>query len=138
MIGEKVKYVVEIILMGQRSMTMEKISEELGVSDNTVRNMYKRDSVETKHILRLTEISGVPISYFFEDKGAVNMIANEGPILYGTNIGGANKQSVSISSESAYKNVPKDLAECVKKLNEAYVEIITLQKKVMQLSGIAR
>lgn len=72
-VGKRIEYVCEVLL---RDKTKKFIANYLNVTENSIRNMYKRDSVESKYLVGLAELAGIPISYFFDPHDDVTLIDN--------------------------------------------------------------
>ncbi len=60
-VGEKIKQ-----LLKKTGLSAEYLASELGVTATTVFSMYKRDSIESKHIEKMVNIFDVPLDYFFD------------------------------------------------------------------------
>jgi len=61
-IGTKIKD-----LINSSNLSVKEVSEKMGISPPNIYRIYERESVETKYLVKLTEIFGIPISYFFDD-----------------------------------------------------------------------
>ena len=64
-IGAKIKS-----LITNSNLSVKEISEKMGISSPNIYRLYERESVETKYLVRLSEIFEIPISYFFSDVDA--------------------------------------------------------------------
>jgi DNA-binding Xre family transcriptional regulator len=80
MVGDKIKQLVD----NQQVMNRHEVAEKMGISENNLYRLYKRESVETKYLLCLCDIFNVSINYFFN---------NESPVIENT------KVSTKISSK---------------------------------------
>ena len=60
-------------LLREKNMNIRDFSKEVGISDVTLYKIFKRDSIETKHLERMSEVLDVPVSVFFDE--APGMIA---------------------------------------------------------------
>lgn len=114
MIGEKIKYVCEVLL---RDMTIVEIARKLETTDNTIRNLYKKDSVDSRYILRLSELAGVPVSYFFEEQE--NELSDKA----------GRYKSKKDGQTSREKKCLEELRASQKKIIELQDLVIKLQKK---------
>lgn len=61
-VGSRIK---ELII--NSNLSVKEISEKLGISSPNIYRLYERDSVETRYLVKLSEIFNIPISYFFGD-----------------------------------------------------------------------
>lgn len=64
MIGEKIRQLIE----SQSKYSKLEVAEKIGVTDSTIYNLMKKDSVETKHLQALCDLFDIPMTYFFDDK----------------------------------------------------------------------
>ncbi len=80
MVGDKIKQLID----NQQVMNRHEVAEKMGISENNLYRLYKRESVETKYLLCLCDIFNVSINYFFN---------NESPVIENT------KVSTKISSK---------------------------------------
>jgi len=62
-IGSKIKELIQ-----DSKYSVKEISEKLGISSPNIYRLYERESMETKYLVKLSEIFNVPVGYFFSDK----------------------------------------------------------------------
>jgi transcriptional regulator with XRE-family HTH domain len=55
------------VLINNSNLSVKEISEKMGISPPNIYRLYERESVETKYLVKLSEIFEIPISYFFSD-----------------------------------------------------------------------
>lgn len=61
-IGSRIKSLIQ-----ESDYTVREIADKIGMSAPNVYRLYERDSVEIKYLVALSELCGVPVSYFFSD-----------------------------------------------------------------------
>lgn len=107
----KIKKILE-----EKQRTIVWLSSKIGVTDQTLYNCFKRNSIETKHLEKIAEALETPISYFFEDdfedrsgydsssKGNhnINMSNNTGNIKVNHTLQDCNKEIESLKREIEY------------------------------------
>jgi len=103
MIGENIKQLIH-----QKGITVDFLAENLGVSIQNIYKMFKRDSIESKHLIRISELLDIPIGRLF------------GGMVDSTYPGKSNKELESemdnLSNE--YSRVLKSNEEQIKFLKE--------------------
>ncbi len=62
LLGAKIKSLIDI--SGQ---SVNETADKLGMSHQNLYNMFKKESVDTKYLVMLSRMFGVPMSYFFDD-----------------------------------------------------------------------
>jgi DNA-binding Xre family transcriptional regulator len=73
MVGDKIKQLID----NQQVMNRHEVAEKMGISENNLYRLYKRESVETKYLLCLCDMFSISIDYFFN---------NESPVIENTKI----------------------------------------------------
>jgi transcriptional regulator with XRE-family HTH domain len=68
MVGQKIKELIE----NQDKHPNSEIARMMDISEGSLYRFYKRESVETKYLLKLCDIFDVPITYFFTN-GALTL-----------------------------------------------------------------
>lgn len=61
-LGEKIKK--KIVESG---IPIRTIAEQIGMSEANLHKMFKRDSVETKHLQKIASVLGISVAYFLVD-----------------------------------------------------------------------
>ena len=103
-------------LLEEKQRTIVWLSSKIGVTDQTLYNCFKRNSIETKHLEKIAEALETPISYFFEDdcedrlgpdsslKGNhnINMSNNTGNIKVNHTLLDCKKEIESLKREIEY------------------------------------
>lgn len=123
MLGDKIKYVCEVLL---REKTIVEIANELGTSDNTIRNLYKKESVDSKYLLKLAEMAGIDISYFFIEEHP-SFIVRESQMNYVGNVKGHSTQNITTGEKQCYEKLEMALREVT-----ALRETVETQKKLIR------
>ena len=66
MVGEKIKQLITV-----SGKSVENIAEALNMSPQNLYKMLKKDSIDTKHLSKLSKLLNVPIDFFFDDTQTV-------------------------------------------------------------------
>jgi len=91
LIGEKIKKAIE-----RTSLDPVKVAAAINMSTANLYRIFKRDSVETKYLLRLSSLLNIPLSYFYEDSQTIDNFVNQnGEISH--NEGSSSERSSSTS-----------------------------------------
>jgi transcriptional regulator with XRE-family HTH domain len=62
-IGDKIKNLIE-----NSKYTVTQVASNLGMTNQNLYKILKKDSVDSKILVELSKLFGVPISYFFDDQ----------------------------------------------------------------------
>jgi DNA-binding Xre family transcriptional regulator len=121
MIGVKIKQVVE----NQKKYSNAELAKMIGVSENNLYRLYKRDSVETKYIEKLCQVTGVSILTFFEDTGSlpVNQSTGEGGVNQHRSISGSIRTNTAIDPKTDI-----DLNVCLERVKGLEREVSILRE----------
>jgi hypothetical protein len=72
LIGEKIKKAID-----RTSWDPVKVAGAINMSTANLYRIFKRDSVETKYLVRLSDLLHLPLSYFYEDNYSIDNFVNE-------------------------------------------------------------
>lgn len=64
MVGEKIKKLVD----NQQVMTRNEVAQKIGISENNLYKLYKKDTVNSKYLTELCKLFNVEMSYFFNEE----------------------------------------------------------------------
>jgi transcriptional regulator with XRE-family HTH domain len=65
-VGEKIKKAIE-----RAGTDPIKVAANIDMSTANLYRIFKRDSVETKYLVKLSELLNVPLSYFYEEEATL-------------------------------------------------------------------
>jgi len=54
-------------LLTKKNMSQKELCSQIEMSDQNLRIIFKRNSIETKHLEKIAEVLEVPVTYFFEE-----------------------------------------------------------------------
>lgn len=103
MLGKKIKKIADKL-----PMKPFELAEQMGISTTTLYTFYKKDSIESKHLKKFSEISNVPLSELLELDSEIpknNIIENDKDLL---------KENYSLAKRLA--DAENELKELYKKL----------------------
>ncbi len=115
MIGEKIKKAIS-----KSDYTPEQVAAHAEMSVTNLYKIYKRDSIESRYLVKIAQILELPYSYFLDEDADLSQSASGSNIQQATRVG-QNHQSI---------NVGMSAADCVQKL-EALQEKYALLEKVV-------
>jgi transcriptional regulator with XRE-family HTH domain len=105
-------------LMEEKRLTKRELALKINKNENTIANYISgKTNVEVDVLLKIAEVFGVPVSYFFEDVGTAGIVQ--------TANGNGNSQKV-VTECNTLRKENEDLR---KQLLDCKDEIITLLKK---------
>ena len=113
-------------LLQKRNMTQKELCQQIDMSDQNLRQIFKRDSLETKHLFNISKVLDVPISYFFDEKDLSQKI------MVGTNqvsIGSQNTQAINNNAENLHAlELCQQKNEALQRENELLKQMIEMLK----------
>jgi transcriptional regulator with XRE-family HTH domain len=116
-LGEKIRYLVR-----QRGMTVEEFAAKMEMSQANVYKMYKKDSIDSQHLVRLSKLFGVEINYFLSDQD----IESVEPLSINPSTEAIAKQTNSIFSK-----VEKHFVDRIEEL-KATIDSLKKDKEFLQ------
>lgn len=90
--GEKLKEAVK-----RSGRSDEEIAAAAEMSLGNLYKVYKRDSIETRYLVKICNLLGVSMDYFFQDQLAADF-TNTGQANYANQVG-KNKQAINVGSD---------------------------------------
>jgi transcriptional regulator with XRE-family HTH domain len=127
MIGEKIKNLVK-----SSSKPKEDVASFIGVSVSNLYELYKKNSVETKYVEKLSEFFDVPIMYFFSDSENLVTKKNNNVVGYSQGVNIANEGGVKVGECVGVDLYERLLLEKEKQLVAKDSEIEFLRSMVKQ------
>lgn len=127
MIGEKIKNLVK-----SGSKPKEDVASFIGVSVSNLYELYKKNSVETKYVEKLSEFFDVPIMYFFSDSENLVTKKNNNVVGYSQGVNIANEGGVKVGECVGVDLYERLLLEKEKQLVAKDSEIEFLRSMVKQ------
>ncbi len=119
-IGEKIKRAIK-----QSPFTISEVAKTIGISNQNLYKIFKRDSVESKYIKKLSDLLNIPQSYFYNNQ-------NDGEKIVFENTKENNGLLLKLKNEN------EQLKTKVKELSEQLEDkkmIIDLLKERKAISG---
>lgn len=66
------------ILVGEKKFTLEKLAVEVGMSPGGFHKMFKRKTLTLETLEKISEVLGVPMTYWFEEnKDKISMVKDK-------------------------------------------------------------
>ncbi len=65
------------LLLANTNVTAEELCKKIGMSNANLQFIYKRNSIETKHLIKIANELKVPITYFFDESNEVPEAKND-------------------------------------------------------------
>jgi len=110
------------ILLTKNNISIEKLAFSIGITKNTLLNVFKKNEINTKYLVKISEHFDMPMSYFFDEDCNNVKIENVG----NETTGNGNKiGNVSINNENEKLKIEN---EYLKKQIKDKEEIINLLK----------
>lgn len=106
---DKLKYVLAL-----RKISAEELAQQIGMTRQNLNYIYKRGSIDTKWLERMSEILQVPMIYWFEEE---DLKATDKNIMIGNNLVNGN-----------HNNIQSNLNDCKNELEQANKKIKSLEE----------
>lgn len=124
LIGEKIKKAIEA-----SNVTQEQVAAHAEMSIGNLYKIYKRDSVESRYLVKIAEILNLPVDYFLfdiEPEGKSN-----GSTIQGIGNAGKNIKNQKIMPGGKYEEPAGDYALNIEKLKHQ-LELCKTQKASLE------
>ncbi len=103
MLGERIKDALK-----NAGITYAKAAAEMGISEGSLYNIFKKDSFEISYLLKISELVGLPASYFLEDNASRPSTIQAGDF----NQAGNNLTQKIKGSKAPAQETAKQLEDC--------------------------
>jgi len=54
-------------ILDKKQKTIKWLTSEIEMSEQNIYKIFKRNSIETSHLIKIAEVLEVPVAYFFEE-----------------------------------------------------------------------
>ncbi len=102
------------VLLTKNKISIENLAFSIGITKNTLLNVFKKNEINTKYLVKISEHFGMPMSYFFEDGDGSYNVANSQNGNGNKNTQIVNERCNSLAIENEYlKKQIKDKEEII-------------------------
>ncbi|RZJ93848.1 MAG: XRE family transcriptional regulator [Hymenobacter sp.] len=108
MLGDRIKDALK-----NAGITYAKAASEMGISEGSLYNIFKKDSFEISYLLKISELVGLPPSYFLESSGSQPSTVQTGDF---NQAGSGNSQKVKVDKGKPQQDLAAALAACQREL----------------------
>lgn len=114
-----------------KGVTIRKLAQEIGMSEQNLHKCFKRNSIETKHLEKIAQVLNVSVGYFFDEGTGSDQSMNNNQVA----IGNKNKQSIARDSEMALelKDIKGSVTEIIKENQRLNKELHACKDEMLQL-----
>jgi transcriptional regulator with XRE-family HTH domain len=103
MLGDRIKNDLK-----NAGIAYAKAASEMGISEGSLYNIFKKDSFEIAYLLKISELVGLPPSYFLGDGSTKTATVQTGDF---NQAGNSNSQKIKITKVPA-QELAKQLEDC--------------------------
>ena len=126
MLGEKLKNAIK-----NAGISHAKAAAEMGISEGSLYNIFKKDSFEVSYLLKAAELVGLPVSYFLEDAAKNFSVTQSGDF---NQAGNANTQKIK-TSKAPSQELAAELAACQRELEVTRALVAAKDETISLLRG---
>lgn len=108
MLGEKLKKAIK-----NAGISYARAASEMGISEGSLYNIFKKDSFEVSYLLKASELVGLPPSYFLEADDKISVSNQSGEF---NQAGSGNQQKIRVSSKAPSQELAAELLSCRQQL----------------------
>jgi transcriptional regulator with XRE-family HTH domain len=108
MLGDRLKQAIK-----NAGISYAKAAAEMGISEGSLYNIFKKDSFEVSYLLKAAELVGLPASHFLEDGNQKTLPSQTGDF---NQAGNSNTQKVKVDKGQPQQDLAAALAACQREL----------------------
>lgn len=129
MIGQRIKHAVE-----KSTYTPDQIAAHAEMSTANLYRIYKRDSIETRYLKKISEILNLPYTYFLDEEPGDIVMNPKGDMVQQAARVGSNNQSISVGGMSK-EECEEKLADLQEKYDLAKKSLADKEMIIEMLKG---
>jgi len=113
----KIKFILE-----KNKKTIKQLVQEIEMSEQNLYKIFKRDSIETKHLQKIADVLQISICYFFEDNFLPGQVTNSG-----------NKVNQNDSKENEIEKLKIKIEGLEKEIESSKREVENYKERILEL-----